>query len=94
MKNNNTILKIQELENIREKIENMSTFNQYKVLKIISKYKDITINENKYGIHIILNELDKTVINELHGYINYVNKQELELSNVENEKDVYKTNFF
>ena len=43
---------------IREQIENMSKFNQIEVLRILKNHKNIIINENKYGIHINLTELD------------------------------------
>ena len=41
---------IMELNTIREKIESMSKFNQIEVLRILSKRKNVTLNENKYGI--------------------------------------------
>ena len=41
-----------KLNYIREQIEQMSKFNQIEVLKILTKNKNVIINENKYGIHI------------------------------------------
>lgn len=79
---------------IREQIENMSKFNQIEVLRIFKNHKNIIINENKYGIHINLTELDSAVLNELLVYIKYVNTQEIYLNNVEQEKEKYKNTFF
>ena len=78
------------LNKIRESIENMSKFNQIEVLRILTNHKDVIINENKYGIHINLSELDPVILEELLVYIKYVNTQEIELNNVEKQKQDYK----
>lgn len=83
-----------KLNNIREQIENMSKFNQIEVLRILTNYKHVIINENKYGIHINLSELSSNIINDLLLYIKYVNNQELYLNNAEKEKEKYKNTFF
>jgi hypothetical protein len=72
----------------------MSKFNQIEILRILSNNKDVIINENKYGIHINLSELENNVLNELMTYIKYVNTQEIYLNNVEQEKEKYKNTFF
>ena len=51
-----------ELNIIREKVEMMSKFNQVEVLRILTKYTDVTLNENKYGVHINLTELKQEII--------------------------------
>ncbi len=83
-----------KLNIIREQIENMSKFNQIEVLRILTKNNNVTINENKYGIHINLSELDSSVIVELLIYIKYVNTQEVYLNGVEQEKEKYKNTYF
>ena len=79
---------------IREQIENMSKFNQIEVLRILTRNKEVIINENKNGIHINLSDVDNTILTELILYIKYVNTQELYLNNAEQEKEKYKTTFF
>ncbi len=83
-----------DLNYIREQIENMSKFNQIEILKILTKNKNVITNENKYGIHILLNELEDSILNELMVYIKYVNTQEIYLNNAEKEKETYKNTFF
>lgn len=83
-----------QLNYIREQIENMSKFNQIEILRILTKNKNVIINENKYGIHINLSELEDSMLNELMVYIKYVNTQEIYLNNVEKEKEKYKNTFF
>jgi arylamine N-acetyltransferase len=82
------------LNGIREQIENMSKFNQIEILRILTKSKDVTLNENKYGIHINLTDLSTETLNELIIYIKYVNTQEIYLNDVEQEKEKYKNSFF
>jgi hypothetical protein len=83
-----------KLNYIREQIENMSKFNQIEVLRLLSKNKEVMINENKYGIHINLTEINNLVLQELLFYITYVNNQETYLNNAEKEKEEYKNTFF
>ena len=83
-----------KLNYIREQIENMSKFNQIEILRILTKNKHVIINENKYGIHINLTDIDIPILKELMLYIKYVNTQETYLNNVEQEKENYKNTFF
>lgn len=83
-----------ELNYIRDAIENMNKFNQVEVLRILHKHKDITLNENKYGIHVNLSELRKEVLDELQIYMNYVKTQEINLNKDEKEKEKYKNIYF
>ena len=76
---------ISELNYIRDAIENMNKFNQIEVLRVLNKH-NVTLNENKYGIHINLSEIKKE--------INYVNKQETTLHKVEQQKEEYKNTYF
>ena len=79
---------------IRESIENMSKFNQIEILRILIRHKEVIINENKYGIHINLTDICTSVLDELLVYVNYVAKQEIELNNIEKQKESYKNIYF
>jgi hypothetical protein len=83
-----------KISSIRDQIENMSKFNQIEILRILTKNKNVITNENKYGIHINLSELDIDTLQELSVYIKYVNTQEIYLNNAEQEKEKYKNTFF
>lgn len=83
-----------ELIFLKDKIEVMSKFNQIEVLKILTKNKDVIVNENKYGIHINLSELNASTVNDLLTYVRYVDNQEVLLSCVEQEKEKYKNTYF
>jgi hypothetical protein len=83
-----------KLNYIREQIEQMSKFNQIEVLKILTKNKNVIINENKNGIHINLREIDNDILNNLMAYIKYVITQEMYLNNIEKKKENIKINFF
>ena len=85
---------VSELNYIRETIENMNKFNQVEILRILNSRDNVTLNENKYGIHINLSDLDKDIIDELSVYINYVITQEKTLNLVEKQKEDYKNTYF
>ena len=85
---------ISELNYVRDSIENMNKFNQVEVLRILTKHKEVTINENKYGIHINLSELSKDLLDEMNIYINYVKTQEITLNSIEQQKEDYKNTYF
>ena len=85
---------VSELNYIRDSIENMNKFNQIEVLRILNRHNDVTLNENKYGVHINLTDLDKNIINELALYIKYVNAQEIALNSIEQQKEDYRNTYF
>ena len=92
---NHIFMDSNELNSIRDKIEGMSKFNQVEVLRIFSKYpNDVTLNENKYGVHVNLTDLPETIIEELKIYIQYVNTQEVNLNELEKQKEEFKNTFF
>jgi len=90
----NYIISVEDLEFIREKIEAMNKFIQVEVLRLLKQYDTVTLNENKYGIHINLSELPKNIIDKLLLYIDYVNGQENNLNQAEEKKRTYKNIYF
>jgi phage host-nuclease inhibitor protein Gam len=92
---NDDSLETNELIFLRDTIESMSKFNQVEILRILKQHDDnVTLNENKYGIHINLTELKKEIIDDLKTYINYVNTQEDNLSEIEKQKENFKSIYF
>jgi hypothetical protein len=87
------ILTNAEIINIRDVIENMNKFNQVEILRILYKNK-INLNENKYGVHINLSELDNYILFELQKFIKYVNTQENTLNDIEQQKESFKNIYF
>ena len=85
---------VSELNYLRESIENMNKFNQVEVLRILNKYSNVTLNENKYGIHINLSELKKEVLDDLSIYVKYVVTQETSLNAIEQQKEDYRNTYF
>jgi len=83
-----------KLNALCKKIESMPQCNQIEILKIISKHKDIILNENKNGIHINLSEVKEEVIHKLVEYINYINTQEMNLNEIEVQKEQFKNIYF
>jgi len=83
-----------ELNNIRETIEKMNKFNQIEILKLLYGHKEVVINENKYGVHINLSQIDFKIIKEIELFIKYVNTQENYLNDIEKQKESYKNTYF
>ena len=85
---------VSELNYIRDSVENMNKFNQVEVLRILNNDKEVTLNENKYGVHVNLSDIKREFLDELNVYINYVNSQEVSLHKIEQQKEEYKNTFF
>ena len=79
---------------IRDSVEHMNKFNHVELLRILHKYPNVTLNENKYGIHINLSEIPNNIIAELTEYIKYVKTQEKTLKHDEMTKENLKNDFF
>ena len=82
------------LQDIKETIENFNKDYQIEIYKLLSMEQNITISENNNGIFINLTDLNIITINKLEAYIEYVNEQLNELSNIETEKNNIKNEFF
>ena len=90
----NNDFSVNELNYIRDTVENMNKFNQVEVLRILNNNKDVMLNENKYGVHINLSELKKDTIVEVVNYIKYVTTQEINLHKIEQQKEDFKNIYF
>ena len=64
------------------------------ILKIIKKDQSVTINENKSGIYINMTLLQEDILQEIGGYVAYVEQQETILNSTESQKDELNNNFF
>ena len=84
----------ESLSAIKDKIERMSKNNQIEVLKILKKYQNIKLNENKSGIFVNLSFLSKEILEEINMYVNYVNDQETVINTIETQKQEFKNAFF
>lgn len=85
---------VSELNYLCGVIEKMNKSQQVQILRILHNYKEVTLNENKYGVHVNLTHLSDQVLDHLSQHIQYVNTQETNLQDAENEKQMYKSHFF
>ena len=79
---------------LKEKIEALDKFHQIEILKILQADDKCTINENNNGIFINLTSLQDKVIFELEKYLEYVEKQEIQLGEIEKQKNKLTNTFF
>jgi hypothetical protein len=79
---------------LKERIEELSKFHQVEILKLLKSDDSITINENKNGIFINMTSLKDSTITQLEDYLKYVNKQEQQLNDIETQKDELSNTYF
>tara|TARA_Y100000816_G_C25624047_1_gene333037 strand:+ start:80 stop:439 length:360 start_codon:yes stop_codon:yes gene_type:complete len=87
-------IKTNKLTNIKKKIENMNNINHTELLYIFSRNNSIQYNENSNGTFINLTDLDNDIIDKLEEFINYVNKQNIEINDIEHKKLSLENIFF
>jgi len=87
-------MEINRLQIIKEKIEIMNKDYQIGALKILKESENIVLSENNNGIFINLTDTADNTINNLEKYIEYVNKQQKQLTIIEEEKASIKNEFF
>ena len=83
-----------ELNRLKERIEKLNKFHQVEILKLLKTDDMCTLNENKNGIFINLTSLNDKIIYELEKYLEYVQKQESQLSETETQKSILSNTFF
>ena len=84
--NNNSII-----QNLKDKIENLDKYHQIEILRIFKKYSTtIKTDENKNGTFINLSNIPENLIDKLESYLQYVNKQEEKINEIEEQKDEFK----
>lgn len=91
---NNIDIKTNDLISIKKKIEKMNVSNHIELLYLFSKNKNIKFNENSNGTFINLTDLDDAIISKLHNFINYINKQNYEIDDIEIKKKNLENVFF
>jgi hypothetical protein len=79
---------------LKEQIEALSHFHQVEILKILKQDDTCTLNENTNGVFINLTNINDNVISKLTNYLNYVNKQESQLDEIEKQKSSLSNTFF
>jgi septum formation inhibitor-activating ATPase MinD len=79
---------------LRESIENMNKFNQIEILRILKNDTTVMLNENKYGVHVNLSELNNQNLDQMYNYVKYVNAQQISLDTAEKQKEAFKNTYF
>lgn len=79
---------------LKEKIEDLDKFHQIEILRILNKNTSSILNENNNGVFINLTNINDTVIEEIEKYLDYVKKQEKQLTEIELQKDILSNTFF
>jgi len=86
--------KTHELENLKTRIESMSKTHHIEILKILKRFPNVKLNENKSGVFINLMFLPEETVDEMNKYLQYIDAQESTIMTVESQKEEYKNAFF
>ena len=84
---------MENVANLRDRIEQLDKKNQVEVFRIFNKH-GCSFTENKNGVFMNLSVVASEVINEIQEYLKYVEKQENQLEELESEKMQMKETFF
>lgn len=85
-----TAYPINDIENMKRSIDILSKNHHIEILKILKKYPEVKINENKSGVYINLTFLPKNVLDSINEYLTYIHGQEKMLEFAELEKTYFK----
>lgn len=81
-----------KMVDIRNKIEGLTKIHQIEVLRILHK-DSVVMNENQYGVHINLANVNIDTMNTITTYLQYAIDQEHTLYRTEQKKDDFKKEF-
>lgn len=75
----------QDLQTLCGKLELLTKINQVEILRIFQADKHTVINENKYGVHINMTDVENTTIDKLNAFLEYVHQQENDLTYIDTQ---------
>ena len=74
------------LSTLCSKLESMSKINQVEILRIFHKNSKNLVNENQYGVHINVTDIDNESIQEINDYLLYIDIQEKQLAAIQSQQ--------
>lgn len=86
--------KVVELEMMKTRIESMNKIHHIELLKILKRFPNVKLNENKSGVYINLMFLPEEPLREINQYLSYIHDQESAIMTVESRKEEYKSTYF
>ena len=81
-----------KLELMCKTIDSFPKEEHIKILEIIRHRETANVSENNNGTFIHMEDLHQDTLVEIETYIQYVLKKEIEISSVENTKELIKNN--
>jgi hypothetical protein len=90
----NIVYDIENITDIKNRIEVMNKHHQIEVLRILKTDNDVVFNENVNGVFVNLSEITPEMLHKLKTYIFYVDKQTINIEKIESQKEVIENTFF
>lgn len=82
-----------KLISLKNKIESLEKSNHTKILQVLIK-NNVKYSENRNGIFINMNALNKETINEIIVTLDYISEQEKTINDIEKLKNNLNENYF
>lgn len=82
-----------DLKILRDNIEKFSQFHQQEILRLLVT-ENVILNENKNGTFINLSSIDDKIKKKIQDYVRYVKKQEFQLNELEDQKNLLSNTYF
>jgi hypothetical protein len=82
-----------DLKILRDNIEKFSQFHQQEILRLLVS-ENVILNENKNGTFINLSSIDDKIKKKIQDYVRYVKKQEFQLNELEDQKNLLTNTYF
>lgn len=76
-----------DLNKLKNQIEHFDKDKQLHIFQIL-KEKHVKFSENRNGIFINMSELNKDVLDEIRKYVQYVQKQEITIDEIELKQQI------
>ncbi len=86
-------MNIEDIKDLKDKIELLPKSYQIEVGRLLKKYS-IPLDENSNGVFVNLSLIEDSILDELKNYLNYANKQELKLKDIEIKQEELKDFYF
>tara|TARA_B110000858_G_scaffold35483_1_gene39782 strand:+ start:4485 stop:4805 length:321 start_codon:yes stop_codon:yes gene_type:complete len=86
-------MNVEKLNGLKNVVDNLDKIHHLKIFKVL-KDNNVIFSENRNGIFTNMNSFDEKTIRDIEITLQYINKQEKHLKDIETIKDDLKLDFF
>ena len=86
-------MNVEKLNGLKNVVDNLDKIHHLKIFKVL-KDNNVIFSENRNGIFTNMNSFNEKTIRDIEITLQYINKQEKHLKDIETIKDDLKLDFF